>query len=108
MLIDGIFHFSGWDTPTEENAKYLLKERKEYQQLHESLISEQKKTKDREHAKFLKEEAREALKMYRAACLLIPWYTNDYPGDCKVSELRNAPKELLPYMCRLEAFASII
>lgn len=49
---------------------------------------------DRDGARFFKDEAREALKHYRAACLLLPWVAAEYPGDCKLDEPYSFPEEL--------------
>lgn len=62
--------------------------------------------KDREGAKFFKEEAADAMKMYRAACLLLPWYTQDVGGDCPLRDLYEIGPELFWNLCFVEATCS--
>lgn len=56
---------------------------------------------DREGAKFFKEEAADALKEYRAACLLLPLFMSDPPGDCPYKEEYEWPVEIAPWIDRV-------
>ena len=64
-------------------------------------------TKDIEGAKFFKEESRHALKMYRAACMLLPWYANEWPGDCKFVDPYEWPEELFDALDYIYGMASL-
>lgn len=57
---------------------------------------------DREGARFFKEEAADALKEYRAVCLLLPWYTQEAGGDAPLRDLYEIGPELFPYLERAE------
>lgn len=60
------------------------------------------KSGDRDTSRFFKEEEADALKEYRAVCLLLPWYTQDIGGDCPVRDFYAVGPELFPYLCRVE------
>jgi len=49
---------------------------------------------DHEAARFFKQEARSALKLYRAACLLLGWIATEPPGDCPFVKPKDWPIEL--------------
>lgn len=56
---------------------------------------------DRDGARFFKEEEADAMKEYRAACLLLPWYT-EARGDAPIRDLYEIGPELFPYLSRVE------
>lgn len=58
-------------------------------------------SKDVEGAKFFKGEAADALKEYRAACLILPWLMAEAPKDCPVRESYEWPVELAPWCDRI-------
>ena len=58
------------------------------------------KDKDIEGAKFFKEEAADARKEYRAACLILPHYGLSR-GDCPYIEQHLWPVELAPWLDRV-------
>jgi hypothetical protein len=57
--------------------------------------------KDREFAKFFKNEASDALKEYRAACLILGLVACEPPGDSHYVELKNWPIDLAPWINRV-------
>jgi len=59
---------------------------------------------DREGAKFFKEEAADALKEYRAACLLLPLFMCEPPGDCPYKEEYEWPIEIAPWIDRVASY----
>lgn len=58
-------------------------------------------------AKFFKDEAKEDLKFYRAACLLLPQFTNEYSKDCKYIEPYDMPIELAYQLDYLLSIATL-
>src|SRR3990167_7407653 len=71
--------------------------RKEYLKHRDEMLIFQKECAargDRDGAKFFKDESREALKMYRASCLILPYYTSDHSSDCKLTDTYKFPPEL--------------
>lgn len=56
---------------------------------------------DRDMARFWKEEAADALKEYRALCLVIPYYVAQPPGDCPYRPEWEWPTELAPWIDRV-------
>lgn len=94
--------------------KYLEEQRKYWISHRDLMISFQKKAfndwpEDKEHgkklAKFFKEEAAEAMKHYRSACLLLGQY-GSVLGDCTYRDTYEWSEELLPYLNRLELQAA--
>lgn len=63
--------------------------------------------KDIKGAKFFKEEAAEALKEYRGACACIGHLRPDWLGDCPYVESKAIPPEIVPYVYRAHALASV-
>ena len=59
------------------------------------------KAKDIEGAKFFKEESADALKEYRAACLMLPLFDANPPGDCQYKPVWEWPVELAPWVDRV-------
>jgi hypothetical protein len=53
---------------------------------------------DREGAKFFKGEASEALKLYRSACLVLPYFMVDPPKDCPYKDEWDWPEELFGHI----------
>lgn len=98
-------------TPTDKMIAYLVQERKQAIVNRETWLVIQKeagKEGNRELAKFCKEEAAEALKWYRAACLLIGWVGHTpLPGDCPTRDPYEWPPELWPYLTHLENMTTI-
>ena len=89
----------------EADPEILEEQRKLWINQRDLMVEYQKMcgaSKDIEGAKFFKEEARHALKMYRAACLLIPWFSppagKDYPGDCVLKDPYDFPEELFSHL----------
>lgn len=60
------------------------------------------KQRDINGARFFKEEAADYMKEYRAACILLPWYSQDVGGDCLLRDLYEIGPELFPYLLRAE------
>jgi hypothetical protein len=56
---------------------------------------------DSDGAKFFKSEAADAMKTYRAACLLIPWFAAEYPRDCKFQVEWDWPPDLFDHIDRV-------
>lgn len=63
--------------------------------------------KDVNGAKFFKEEAAEALKEYRGACVCIGILRPGWLGDCPEVESKAIPPEIVPYVYRVRALASL-
>lgn len=61
---------------------------------------------DRDGARFFKEEASDRLKLYRAACLIIPYFDVAPSGDCPVRDMWGWPPELFPALNMIEALAT--
>lgn len=74
----------------------LLAIRKEQIALRDECLALQKKygKDDRELAKYYSNEAREALKVYRAVCMLIPYWVANPSKDCPVVHRLDWPIEL--------------
>lgn len=73
-------------------AKVVAEVRKEYIAIRDALLVEQKAA-GRE-GKIFRDEARSAMKIYRAACLLLPYVSDEYPGDCKLVPMWEFPPDL--------------
>lgn len=56
---------------------------------------------DRDGARFFKEAAGDALKEYRAACLVLPLLEANPPGDCPCRPEWEWPVELAPWVDRI-------
>ena len=56
---------------------------------------------DRDGARFFKAEATDALKEYRAACLMLPLFQANPPGDALFDPVWNWPIELAPWVDRV-------
>lgn len=56
---------------------------------------------DRDSARWAKDEATDALKEYRAACLILGWVVSDPPGDSKLRPQWEWPVELAPWLDRV-------
>lgn len=77
----------------------LLGIRKLAQRFREEMLGFQKlceKNRDIPLARFFRDQASEAMKHYRAACLVIPNFVSHPPGDCAIGV--QLPKELAPYL----------
>ena len=86
------YEFIGADVADEVNATRIY-----YARHRDEMLAFQKECGahgDKEGAKFFKDEARDALRHYRAACLLLPWVSGDLPGDCPEREPFYFPEEL--------------
>lgn len=73
--------------------------------LRDDMLAYQKQcsaNKDREGARFFKEEAADAMKMYRAACLLLPFYAREPRGDCPLRDLYEIGPEMFFHLTFLE------
>lgn len=57
--------------------------------------------KDTAGARFFKDEATDALKEYRAACLLLPLWKCETPGDSQFKPVWEWPIELAPWIDRV-------
>lgn len=82
--------------------------RREAQRRREEMIELQKwcgKAGDRDGARFFREEAADAMKEYRAACLHLSKWACDPPGDCREPEEWNWPAELAPWLSRVVGLA---
>lgn len=74
-------------TPTPEIAAALETERRDAIATRDELLAAQKACaaeRDYDGAKALKPFAQEQMRRYRAACLVLPWFTAAAPGDCPV------------------------
>jgi hypothetical protein len=58
---------------------------------------------DRETAKFFKECGAEALKVYRAICIVAGYLAGNEAGDRKLLEFKDWPRELRPHIRHLFA-----
>lgn len=102
-----------YDLPLNDNtAQALLLFRSHCIKEREYMLSLQKwagvELKDRELAKYFKQQAAHHMKNYRAACLLIPLYCAlpDIPGDCTYQEFYNWPIELAPHVWQVIMFTT--
>lgn len=60
-----------------------------------------------EIARYFRECAKEAMKSYRAACLLLGYFMADPPGDCHHRPTTLWPEELSPYLDQVLGWADI-
>lgn len=93
-----------------ETIEALNALRKNANQHREEMLTYQKacgKRGDRDGAKFFKGEASEAMKTYRAACLLIPHFSSEYSGDCKLMDAWDWPPDLFDHIDRVMANAEL-
>ena len=77
-------HFVKYRSFTIADIAYVAAERKAQSKLHDDLKTQQKqvaKTGDYEAARAISDEAKEALKRYRAACLVLGYCMGNPPGD---------------------------
>lgn len=95
--------FPDWyPAPTAEAAQAIDEFRRASINRRDEMMAFQKQNStDREAARFFKDEARDALKDYRAACLVLPYYTSDVPGDCPVVAVSKWPVELEHHIRRV-------
>jgi hypothetical protein len=76
--------------------------RKEAAARRDLMIAYQKEfSTDREAARFFKMEATDALKEYRAACLMLGHLQCEPPGDSKYVAMKDWPVELAPWINRV-------
>lgn len=87
-----------------EDGVLIDKIRRAKQRDHEEFRALQKfcsSSGDRDGARFFREEAADALKEYRAACLVLPYTMAEPPGDCPVVPEWDWPVELAPWIDRI-------
>lgn len=93
----------------DECAERVRAERIRWLRHREDILELQKvcgAARDREGARFFKEEASYALKCYRAACLLLPYVDANLPGDCIYREPKDFPIELAPMIRQILGVAT--
>lgn len=93
---------------TPSSLSCLLAEKKKASQNRDEFLKYQKaaeKERDFDTARFFREEAAAQLKIYRAATFLLPWYTNEPPGDCRMMQPSEWPIELASQLDYLTGLA---
>jgi hypothetical protein len=93
-----LFYFCTDDETIDRRRKEALKHR----ELMLAFQKEAGKAGDRETAKFFKEEAAEAMKDYRGACLVLGHLRTDL-GDCPFRYHTDWPLELIDHAVRVAA-----
>lgn len=95
--------YFAWGHDPETAPDQIDAIRKEWAQHHEAMAACQKEagqrlreTGDRTTFEFFKAEAAEALKRYRAACLLLGCIAPGMRGDCPSRPQKDWPEELFP------------
>lgn len=84
----------------------LMALRKDFVVQREELLALQKEWgRDPNWGRFLKHEANDRLKLYRAACLLIPYVVTEPPGDCPWRPSWDFPPELWAPLDMVSAMA---
>lgn len=82
--------------------------RREEQAHREAMLGFQKAcAQDRETSRYFKGEAADALKFYRAACLLLGWVDAAAPGDCPTKKPADWPLEVIPQVVLVAGFADV-
>lgn len=95
-------HWPEWLPTGPEIGDRLLALRKEAIAHRDVMIAFQKAAgSDREAAKFFKVEATDALKFYRAICVVVPMYVTCPPKDCPTVDWWQWPVELAPAFDRV-------
>lgn len=100
----------GWLNMDSDGADLVRSMRRQALARRDEMLAFQKQNaSDRVYARFFKEEAADALKEYRAACLLLPHFTHgDLPGDCKYMPTWDWPIELAPWTDRVIDAVSLL
>lgn len=92
--IEARYSFVRWCSPVVDAVEKL---RTRFIRERDEMIALQKaaqKNSDRDGARFFREEVSDRLRYYRACCIVLPWVSASYPGDCKFVEPKDVPLEL--------------